>query len=166
MWKCFSSVDHFSPVELPCSMPASLEASAWMIIWGSRCWIFPHCKGSSFPSTKGVPPWLHYPVSHGHCRTLFFCRANICSLDLRLKFLVAWKSPGIVETPVLIFSLKKQKSFSLHLLQSPETLCFTGCMTGFLRLITKPKCCNWKIIVSLAMRISGNVLPSSNISSR
>ena len=47
---------------------------------------------------------------------------QLTSWDLRLKFLVAWKSPDIVETHVLIFPLKEQKSFSLYLLLTPETL--------------------------------------------
>ena len=128
-----------------------------------------HCKVSRSSSTKEVPPWLNVPVSHdlifapvedietgivlvkwsGQLTTT----GQLSSSDLRLKFFAVWKSPDKVTTH--FFSLKEPNSFFLYLLLSPETqFFFTGWRTDFLRLITKPKCCNRKINLSLAMRIT------------
>ena len=132
-----------------------VKASVWMIIWGSRCWIL-----------LKVSLWLNPPMSHDRCRTLFSLelifapfkdietgfellkwpgQLMTCQLtlwDLRLKFLVAWKSPDIFEARFNFFSEKAS-----HFL-SRNSVCFIGCRTDFLRLIIKPKCCNRKISVS------------------
>ena len=112
-----------------------VEASLWMIIWDSRCWIFLPLQSFKFSSNKGVPPWLNFPVSYDHCSIRFSVELIFASIgdiktgfelvkwswqlmtigqltlwDLRLKFLVASKSLDIAETHGLIFSLKEQNS--------------------------------------------------------
>ena len=54
--------------------------------------------------------------------------------------------------------------FSVSVTKPTNSICFTGWRTDFSSLITKSKCCNRKINASLSMRISGNILPISNIS--
>ena len=176
MWKCFSSFDHFPPVETPLQYVPSLllrHLSEWS--YGVLAAEFSsYCKVSSFPSTKGVSPWLNFPVSHDHCRTLFFCRANICSCSRYRNWIRAGKMAWTVDdnrpvnfvrfktevfgcakiswycwdTCFNFFSERAKVNFSVPITKPRNSICFTGWRTNFLRLITKPKCCNRKINVS------------------
>ena len=93
-----------------------VEPSVWMIIWILVAEFSSHCKASSFPATKGVPPLLNCPVSHDHCRTNIrscwryqnWIRAgkmpwtvddnrSVDFVRFKTEVLVAWKSNDIVE---------------------------------------------------------------------
>ena len=176
MWKYFFFYDHFHFVETSLQYAPvilSRHLSEWP--YGVPAAGFSsHCKVSSFPSTKGVPPWINYSLSHDHFRipfsvelifvfaedieTRFLLAKRLGQLmaagqltlwDLGLKFLAAWKSPEIVETHALIFSLMERKVvFFVSIVKPRNSICFTGWRTDFSRLIIKLKCCIRKINVS------------------
>ena len=176
MWKSFFSYDHFHFAETSLQYaPVILSRHLSEFSYGVPVAGFSsHCKVSSFPSTKGVLPWINSSVSHDHFRipfsvelifvfiedieTKFLLAKRLGQLmaagqltlwGLGLKFLVAWKSPEIVETHALIFSLIQRKVFFFVSIVKPRnSICFTGWRTDFLRLIIKLKCCIRKINVS------------------
>ena len=123
-----------------------LKTFIWIIIHGSRCWIFLPLQSCKFSIHRRSSSLTKLPSVA--FKDPFFCRANICScwryqnwillvkwpgqlitaiqlslLDfLRLKFLVAWRSLDISEIHSLVFFLKEPYTFSLYLLLRPETL--------------------------------------------
>ena len=149
MWKYFFFYDHFHFVETSLQY-APVILSRHLSEWPygvPAAGLSSHCKVSSFPSTKGVLPWINYSLSHDHFRipfsvelifvfaedieTRFLLAKRLGQLmaagqltlwDLGLKFLTAWKSPEIVDTHALIFLWWSEKLFSSYLLLSPETL--------------------------------------------
>ena len=100
MWKCFYSFDHFLPVKTPLQYVPQpfVEASAWMIIWASHCWIFLPLQISSFPSTKTAPPWLNFPVSYDQCRTHFSVELIFVPVENIKTGLVLVKRPRCLMT--------------------------------------------------------------------
>ena len=92
-------------------------------------------------------------------------RGQLTLWDLKLKILVAWKSPDVPDI-ALIFFLKEPKSFSLYLLLREETI-FVSQDEG---LISSGWSQKLNVVIeksmSLAMIISCNMLPRSNIFSR
>ena len=123
MWKCLSSLNHF-----PCrnSLAVCSLAFCWGLCLddyvGFLMLDFPPIgKFQVFYSPKQIQ--INSPVSHDHCRTSFSVALIFASVedietafmlvkwleqlmttgqlilwDLRLRFIVAWKSPDIVES--------------------------------------------------------------------
>ena len=150
-----------------------VEASVWMTIWGSRSWNFLPLQSFKFFIHQRSSS-LDKLLSHDHFRIPFsvelifvfaedietrfllakrfgqlMAAGQLTLWDLGLKFLAAWKSPEIVETHALIFSLMERKVvFFVSIVKPRNSICFTGWRTDFSRLIIKLKCCIRKINVS------------------
>ena len=133
-----------------------------------------HCKGSSFSSTKGVPPWLNFPLLQ--FRILFSVELIFVSVeDIKTRFvLVKWPGELMTASQLTLCAFFKTEVFgcleiSWHswdpcfncfserakiiisvFIKLRNSICSTGSRTDFLRLITIAKCCNRKINVSLS----------------
>ena len=133
------------------------------------------------PPKEFLPGWI--PQCHKTILGLLFSRSNICCclryrnwirackmiwtvddsrpinfVRFKTELLVAWRSPGIVETHPVIFSLKEPKTFSLF--------CFTGWRTDFWGSLQNPNVVIENQCVSRHESFLYNVLSISNISSR
>ena len=149
----------FPPIETPLQQAPRLllrHLSEWSYgVLNAQC--SSHCKVSSFPSTKGVLPWLNFSVSHVHCKTLLSVELIfVPAEDLETRFeLVKWPGQLMITGQLTFgclkisqhfwdtcfnFSSEGAKVISLYLLLSPITklYLFSGCKNDFFRLRLKP----------------------------